>query len=359
MVWMKKKRLFMLLFVLDLVIFSGYFYSKNIYAADPVIRVTAGAFNESGQMTVSLSFHNNPGVASLDLNLEFDNSIITPASYSPGNVFDGVNFSNLQETSVDKTTLTDVKVVWANSTNKTDDGDIATVVFQKKPGAPNQGQSELKLRINTVMNETFQDISVLTENATFSWSGSSNSPGAVHPTSSPTYTWTDLNTSNNTQTTTDSNNGGALEVLPENSSVPLESISLSMQSMVLQKGDTTPLGVTYHPSDTTDSKDVSWESSNTNIAIVNEYGEVTGINEGEVTVTAYVGSKSAGIPVTVVAASVVSAPAEIRENPKTFDFGSLLPILCGLVTVCLIACMYYDRIVSGNFLPRKARKRDR
>lgn len=80
--------------------------------------------------------------------------------------------------------------------------------------------------------------------------------------------------------------------------VPLKGISLSKTSLSLFKGDSANLTVTYNPSNTTDSKTVTWTSSDTKVATVSN-GKITAMGEGSATITAKVGSFTATCKVTV------------------------------------------------------------
>ncbi len=81
--------------------------------------------------------------------------------------------------------------------------------------------------------------------------------------------------------------------------VALTSISLSASSATLKVGDTKTLSVTYNPSNTTDSKTVTWKSSNTSVATVSSSGKITAKGAGTATITATCGSCTATCKVTV------------------------------------------------------------
>ena len=81
--------------------------------------------------------------------------------------------------------------------------------------------------------------------------------------------------------------------------VPLTGISLNKTTLILNKGVTETLTVNYNPSDTTDSKTVTWSSGNTSVAKVDQNGKITAVNKGTTTITAKVGSKTASCNVTV------------------------------------------------------------
>ena len=83
--------------------------------------------------------------------------------------------------------------------------------------------------------------------------------------------------------------------------VALQSISLNQTSVTLEAGNQAKLSVTYNPSNTTESKDVTWTSSNPSVATVDTSGVVTAKAAGSATITAKVGSKTASCAVTVKA----------------------------------------------------------
>ena len=83
--------------------------------------------------------------------------------------------------------------------------------------------------------------------------------------------------------------------------VALQSISLNKTSVTLEAGSQDKLTVSYNPSNTTESKDVTWTSSNPSVATVDTSGVVTAKAAGSATITAKVGTKAASCAVTVKA----------------------------------------------------------
>ncbi|MGE4509052.1 MAG: S8 family serine peptidase [Eubacteriaceae bacterium] len=81
---------------------------------------------------------------------------------------------------------------------------------------------------------------------------------------------------------------------------PLTGIALSQTSMSLLAGNTNGLSVVYSPVNTTESKTVSWSSSDPSIASVDSDGNVTGVSAGSATITATVGDFSSACTVNVV-----------------------------------------------------------
>ena len=80
---------------------------------------------------------------------------------------------------------------------------------------------------------------------------------------------------------------------------PLQSISLNKKSITLDIGDSQMLDVIYNPINTTDSKNVTWSSSNKSVAIVGQNGLVKAIGNGTTIITAKVGDKTATCTVNV------------------------------------------------------------
>ena len=94
--------------------------------------------------------------------------------------------------------------------------------------------------------------------------------------------------------------------------IPVESIELNKTELALVEGDIETLTATISPEDATD-KTISWTSSKESIATVKD-GLVTAISEGEATITAKAGEKTASCKV-VVAKKVI--PVESIELNKT------------------------------------------
>lgn len=95
---------------------------------------------------------------------------------------------------------------------------------------------------------------------------------------------------------------------------PLKSINLNKTKIILNKGQTEKLTVTYNPANTTDNKQVTWITSNANIATVSN-GVVTAKNLGTVTITAKVGDAYATCHVTVTA-SMTTVTKKSLSTPK-------------------------------------------
>lgn len=78
---------------------------------------------------------------------------------------------------------------------------------------------------------------------------------------------------------------------------PATDIKLNKNTTTIYTGSNETLVATVEPADTTDT--VTWESSNTGVATVDNTGKVTAVAPGTATITATAGSKSASCVVTV------------------------------------------------------------
>ncbi len=87
-----------------------------------------------------------------------------------------------------------------------------------------------------------------------------------------------------TVTTEDGNKTDKCEVVVKTKIISVTSVELNKNSMVKKKGETEQLEATVLPENATNKK-LTWESSDTNIATVNESGLVTALGTGKATIT--------------------------------------------------------------------------
>ncbi len=80
--------------------------------------------------------------------------------------------------------------------------------------------------------------------------------------------------------------------------IPLKGISLNKTELPMFVGDTQTLSVSYNPTNTTDSKAVTWTSSDTSVATVKD-GKVIAMSVGTATITAKVGNYTATCKVVI------------------------------------------------------------
>lgn len=97
--------------------------------------------------------------------------------------------------------------------------------------------------------------------------------------------------------------------------VPLTSIALNKAAdFELNRNQSETLSVIYNPNNTTDSKNVTWTSSDDTVVKV-ENGKVTALKIGEATITAKVGTKTASVKITVPAVPATGVELEV-DDPK-------------------------------------------
>ena len=96
---------------------------------------------------------------------------------------------------------------------------------------------------------------------------------------------------------------------------PLKSINLNKTSGTKYIGETENLTVIYNPSNTTDNKNVTWTSSNNNVATINN-GVVTAKGIGNAIITAKVGNLTASYKITVIKHD---NPVIVKANTLTYN----------------------------------------
>ena len=124
---------------------------------------------------------------------------------------------------------------------------------------------------------------------------------------------------------------GGCEKSPQ--TVPVAGVKLDKYAILITEGDKSTLSATVLPSNAS-NKDVSWASSDANIATVSKDGEVTGIKPGSttVTVTTVDGKKTAKCQVAVEkriypveSVSLDKTPLELTEGDKATLIATVLP----------------------------------
>ncbi|MBR1487676.1 MAG: Ig-like domain-containing protein [Bacteroidales bacterium] len=99
--------------------------------------------------------------------------------------------------------------------------------------------------------------------------------------------------------------------------IAVTSITLDQTSLTLQEGESATLTATVKPDNATD-KTVTWSSSNTSVATVDENGKVTAVKEGSAKITAKAGERSVTCTVTVAKQSGESGDVPV---PEAVDLG--------------------------------------
>lgn len=96
--------------------------------------------------------------------------------------------------------------------------------------------------------------------------------------------------------------------------IPITAVKLNTTNLTLNKGKTSTLVATITPSNTTQSKTITWSSSNTNIATVSSTGVVTAKASGTTTITAKTSNgKTATCKITVPTEVTPTQPTQKKE----------------------------------------------
>ena len=102
--------------------------------------------------------------------------------------------------------------------------------------------------------------------------------------------------------------------------VAVVSISLDRESITLVEESSTSLVATVKPNDATD-KTVTWSSSNTSIATVDQSGKVTAVKEGSATITARASDKLATCSVTVQKKVIAVTSVTLNKTQLSLNKG--------------------------------------
>lgn len=105
---------------------------------------------------------------------------------------------------------------------------------------------------------------------------------------------------------------------PVSTVIPVTGVSISPSTLSLVAGNSSTLTANVTPSNATD-KSVTWSSSNTSVASVNEYGVVSAVGAGSVTITAtsnYDSTKTGSCTLTVAAATLTVSPTTMSFTSR-------------------------------------------
>ena len=158
----------------------------------------------------------------------------------------------------------------------------------------------------TVGEPYTETILAATGDASITWSVSNGSlPAGLSLSEDGKITGTPTTEGTSTFTVTATNNIGSDSreftlKIEKPAFIPVTDLELNKDSLTLQENGSDTLTATVEPADAT-NKDVTWASSDNNIATVSEDGTVTAINAGTATITATADGKSATCTVTVTA----------------------------------------------------------
>ena len=175
-----------------------------------------------------------------------------------------------------------------------------------------------KTTVDLVIGGTIQlTATVSPSNATdksVTWSSSNQTIATVTPTGLVT-----ANAEGTTNITANASGKTAIcKVTVKKPTVAVTSVELDQTEITLKKGATQTLKATVKPDNATD-KTVSWASSKTDIATVDNTGKVTAIAKGSATITASCGGKTATCKVNV---TIPVESVSLSETSLTLEKGS-------------------------------------
>jgi uncharacterized protein YjdB len=125
-----------------------------------------------------------------------------------------------------------------------------------------------------------------------------------------------------TVSTVDGNKTASCSVTVSTAAVAVTGVSLNKTTMVIDTGSTETLSVSFEPSNAT-NQNVSWSSSNEDIATVSMNGTVTGLAEGSAVITASTedGNKTAACSVSVITPVAVTG-VSLNKDALELNIGT-------------------------------------
>jgi len=212
-------------------------------------------------------------------------------------------------------------VITATSTNGKTAG--CTVTVSKKEIPITEISLDKSSATLTEGETTTLTATVLPENTTdsknVSWRSSNSEVATVD--ANGTVTAKRAGTAVITATSTNGKSAGCT-VTVSKKEIPITEISLDKSSATLTEGETTTLTATVLPENTTDSKSVSWSSSNSEVATVDANGTVTAKRAGTVVITATsTNGKTAGCTVTVSRKEIPITEISLDKSSATLTEG--------------------------------------
>ena len=123
-----------------------------------------------------------------------------------------------------------------------------------------------------------------------------------------------------------------ITVNKKDTNITITEVRLNKSTETLKEGDTTTLTATVLPENTTDSKSVSWRSSNSEVATVDANGTVTAKRAGTAVITATSeNGKTASCTVTVNKKDTYTGLRDVDGNWMYFENGNVNSDYAGLV----------------------------
>ena len=188
--------------------------------------------------------------------------------------------------------------------------EVESVSLNKSEMTLTEGESETLAATVTPENA---------ENKSITWSSNNEAVATVD--ANGTVTAKSAGTAVITATSTNGKSAGCT-VTVEKKQIPVTEVRLSESTVGIVEGSTYKLTATVLPENTTDSKSVSWSSSNSEVATVDANGTVTAKRAGTVVITATsTNGKTAGCTVTVSRKEIPITEISLDKSSATLTEG--------------------------------------
>ena len=322
----KRKKIIFIILLLILLLIAGYLFyinkiekesnkksNDNYEEYDPNYKIEESNSNVTSNVTSDITSNITSNVITSNSNKTSNTpSKVAVSSISFSSSATGINVGGSKKLSViiKPTNATNKGVTWSSSNTSVVSVDQNGKITGKKVGsatitatAKDGGKKaickvtvtanivvvqSIKLNVSTLnMGKggiTTLSATITPSNATnqaITWSSSNSNIVSVDQNGN--LKGVGVGTATITATTKDGNKTASTKITV--SAPGVSSISMSASSSTIYIGKYLYPTITYNPSDAT-GKSVTWSSSNSSIATVNSYGKVTGIAEGDVTITA-------------------------------------------------------------------------
>ena len=283
---MKRTRMLSILLAV-LLVFSC---SAAVLAAEPMtvtVETKADAVSVGEEVSLTVSIAGNPGFTSYDWAVEYDTASLELKKVE--NKLSGYLLTREEEGRVN------LGLMSAEPISENGTAFVVTFLVKEKAAA---GLSEVKLSSKKLANlsQTLQ-AQYIAGGVTIAGSTGGSSTGGSSTGGSSTG-----GSSTGGSSTGGSSTGGSSTGKP----VP---IAIALRDAAVSVGETIQLEPVFTPADTT-QRDVTWSSSNSNIATIDANGRVTGVAEGTATIT-----------VTSTAAPAITASCTVTVTKNLSDAG--------------------------------------
>lgn len=250
-----------LLLLLSVILVFGLIGASVAGAAgDPTLAVSTATANPGETATITINVENNPGISACELEVTYDDTKLELTKVEEG-AFSGFDYGVVDGKHI-------ITWFYMGSSDFTTNGIFATLTFTVKENAT-PGDAEVTV--------SYKDGAIYDRNE-------DNVDFAITP--------------------------GKVTV--NDTTVHVTGVTLDKTSLDMKPGDTATLKATVKPNNAT-NKEVTWSSSNEDVATVDQNGKVTAVAKGDATITATAADNK-----TATCAVKVTVPVDsVTLSPKT------------------------------------------